>query len=775
VAPLSQHNETKRNPKKRVGIAKCVVDDHVSVTSKLAVVAKKKKTRKVVPATEKGHVVRQNLKRHVWVQQQQSVPRRAATTKAVVGREAVRDVPNHRVSVEPKKKRLLLAEVMSARVTRSSMVTKSRPTIESVALSPSPPPPPSSPPPLAALNVNASRRMRQPPSPLPPPPPKILLTPVVPPASQTRAAAANLSAKSRDRRRRHHRTPSPVKRPSSQPNVPLRLRAEERGVGGNSKAVMGKATAASHGADVAKVGGKIGGKVAPVPKSKFEVGQVGERRKREHDRQRAQREEMKKVAAKRPDFLGSGSYASVLRLDNRAIKHVYMMHTYVQERAAAAIMNGACGIVEFDLPKSSLVQKTLAMRVYARSFREYFRVAREVMGGRCADQMRLDIYALAADVARGLAAIHAKYLVHSDVTPRNLFVALPNRRCGRLRFEARVGDLGILAPIGHARVSFTPAPYREQHVQSDTKHDIFSFGVLLLEILGDDELPSRVHTYNELANLVDDVCRGRPRLHQILSRMLSPRRLSRPSANEIAHFFGELAGSVWSTTTSTSHPQQLDRHNKRVEYVKPTKSVSTNAVLTERELERQYHANYERRVVEAEKRKIDAVRRVAEDALDVETGLYLHIESILLSLAADIRMGGTWHDQVSACLTPLVVLVAAKNAEYKMKQKLASQRLRAPIDETGAPDAIRRIVASPPSIECWCAAALYIIACVYGPEFYQRVDAVEWCGNMAPTHDIGETGFYSALECACDSYPLLAGIFLLPAPSDADDAYAANH
>jgi hypothetical protein len=188
--------------------------------------------------------------------------------------------------------------------------------------------------------------------------------------------------------------------------------------------------------------------------------------------------------------------------------------------------------------------------------------------------------------------------------------------------------------------------------------------------------------------------------------------------------------------------------------------VSAGAA-SERELERQYRANCDRRVAEAEKRKSDAVRRVAEDALDVETGLYLHIESVLLSLAADIRMGGTWHDQVAACLTPLVVMVAAKDAEHKVRQRRVGQR-----NSLGAQSAS---VVPPPSIECWCAAVLYIIACVYGPEFYQRVDAIEWCANMSPTNDAGEVGFYSALECACDSYPLLAGIFLLPAPSDTDD------
>ncbi len=102
---------------------------------------------------------------------------------------------------------------------------------------------------------------------------------------------------------------------------------------------------------------------------------------------------------------------------------------------------------------------------------------------------------LAMQVAYGLEAIHGAGLVHRDLTPSNLMVALEAGPPGR----CKIFDFGIAKPRARRSQRFTPpgevmgtptymAPEQCLDQPTDTRADIYAFGVLL-HTMATGELP----------------------------------------------------------------------------------------------------------------------------------------------------------------------------------------------------------------------------------------------------------------------------------------------
>jgi|GEM_PF-1029747 len=113
---------------------------------------------------------------------------------------------------------------------------------------------------------------------------------------------------------------------------------------------------------------------------------------------------------------------------------------------------------------------------------------------------------IALEIARGLEEVHAQTVVHRDLKPGNILIG----RAG----EVKIADFGIaleqrktaLTQVGHA--VGTPgymSPEQHRGERADQRSDIFSFGVLLYEMLtgtvpfqqpdddDDDDEPSLIH------------------------------------------------------------------------------------------------------------------------------------------------------------------------------------------------------------------------------------------------------------------------------------------
>lgn len=153
---------------------------------------------------------------------------------------------------------------------------------------------------------------------------------------------------------------------------------------------------------------------------------------------------------------------------------------------------------------------------------------------------------LLRDLASALAFLHARQLIHRDISPRNVIVV--DNRIGKLI------DFGSLASPGMQRdingtVAFT-APEAARHVPIDHRADLYSLGATAYFLLT-GRLPFAVRNFDEVRELGKRLPEPPsafapavpPALDALVMLLLSPEPAARPtSAAEVIDRLGVLGG-----------------------------------------------------------------------------------------------------------------------------------------------------------------------------------------------------------------------------------------
>jgi serine/threonine protein kinase len=139
--------------------------------------------------------------------------------------------------------------------------------------------------------------------------------------------------------------------------------------------------------------------------------------------------------------------------------------------------------------------------------------------------------AIAAEVAGGLAHLHAHGWVHGDVNPANILLG---------RRGAVLCDLGVARRTGEAGpVRGTAAYMAPEQVKGErwtTAVDVFALGVVVWELSAGGRLFARAAPYLAMAAIVETTAPALvdPALAALVAAALSPDAAARPTAAELA-------------------------------------------------------------------------------------------------------------------------------------------------------------------------------------------------------------------------------------------------
>lgn len=214
-------------------------------------------------------------------------------------------------------------------------------------------------------------------------------------------------------------------------------------------------------------------------------------------------------------ILGQGAYGSVSAKDGKAVKKFSKLSHLIQEYIALQYLKG-CKYVVHD-KGVDFANLELHMELYDCSLRNWLSSKR---------QNKEDIMKMVHDILMGLVELHDRSLAHGDLKPGNILVR-------KHPLSAVLGDCGFVSIAKYAKSERTAPVYRDPVVGHDSSHDMFSFGICLLEMLADIRI-NRQATYEELKEVIRDKVTNEEH-KKILHNLLHEDKSRRPSARTLLY------------------------------------------------------------------------------------------------------------------------------------------------------------------------------------------------------------------------------------------------
>src|SRR3989338_8819126 len=228
-------------------------------------------------------------------------------------------------------------------------------------------------------------------------------------------------------------------------------------------------------------------------------------------------------------FLGEGSYGQVRCEKGKAVKKFSKLSHLIQEYMALQYLSDCKYVVSpegVDFPNLEL-----HMELYDCSLRKWLQEHNNKKGPK-----EKDIMIVLHDVLQGLIELHDRGLAHGDLKPGNILVK-------RNPLRAVLGDCGFVSIAKYAKVDRTAAIYRDPVINHDASHDMFSFGICFLEMIGDIKI-NRQAAYEELHEAVHDKIENRL-YRKIIYNLVHPERDRRPDARTVLYRLFHKNPPVW--------------------------------------------------------------------------------------------------------------------------------------------------------------------------------------------------------------------------------------
>lgn len=237
-------------------------------------------------------------------------------------------------------------------------------------------------------------------------------------------------------------------------------------------------------------------------------------------------------------ILGSGSYGEVTLVDNKAVKKFSKLSHLIQEYIALKYLNDCEYIVKSKGVNFRNLE--LQMELYDCSLRDWITKRRE---NNTKDNMRI-LYG----ILRGLIELQDRQLVHGDLKPGNILIK-------KNPLKVVLGDCGFVSISKYAKVARTALMYRDPVIEHDYYHDMFSFGIIFLELIYNIKMIGQP-SYHKLKELVTYKV-DNPDHRRLLYSLFNEERERRPCARELLTKIFKEAPVLWRNLEVTNSHNRM--------------------------------------------------------------------------------------------------------------------------------------------------------------------------------------------------------------------------
>lgn len=224
-------------------------------------------------------------------------------------------------------------------------------------------------------------------------------------------------------------------------------------------------------------------------------------------------------------LLGSGTYGKVLEQDGKAVKTFAKLSYLVQEYAALKYMDHCKYVVQCK--GVNFTKLELQMELYDCSLRKWMQDGHEVTAK------------LLHNIIMGLIEVHDRKLAHGDLKPGNILIR-------KQPLKAVLGDCGFVSIDKYAKVDCTASMYRDPKFMYDTKHDMYSLGIILLEVMSKKGIKDGTN-YEELNAVINDRI-AHDNWRKIILSLVQEDRQRRPTARELLKILYKEDPPMWTYT-----------------------------------------------------------------------------------------------------------------------------------------------------------------------------------------------------------------------------------
>jgi serine/threonine protein kinase len=133
-------------------------------------------------------------------------------------------------------------------------------------------------------------------------------------------------------------------------------------------------------------------------------------------------------------------------------------------------------------------------------------------------------YKIIHDILCGLIEIQDRNLSHSDLKPGNVLIQLEP-------FKIVLADLGFVSIAKYSKQQRCAPNYRDIDVVNDQRHDMYSFGLIFMELLYNIK-PVVYYNYQDIISVVDQHVNNK--IHnKLVKNLINENRDKRPLAREV--------------------------------------------------------------------------------------------------------------------------------------------------------------------------------------------------------------------------------------------------